>query len=428
MMTAVLPATLLAALPIAPISAPIAVAVLVGFLIGLLIGAALYFAGLRRGEHLGRTETRADLDSIARAAADQSNQTAREAYEQATGRALETLQAAARSAREIERTRLESATAPLHESLRNVTRLASELEQKRARDHGTLTEVAKRLANQVETVVGSARSLREALRGDRQARGRWGEIQLQTLVESAGLQEHCDFAAQTGKNGVRPDLVLRLPGGASLAVDSKVPMDDYLDATEEAANASGRQTELLRSHAGRVRQHAKALSAREYPAALGVGPPFTVMFLPIESLLAEAIRHDPDLLQFAADRRIVLATPHTLLGLLWSIAAMWRNEISAQNVEAMRREGLELEKRLGLFLSRFADVGAQLRKTTSAYNTAVGSAETRLTPHLRKLRELGGSPEETPNDDRLPDPVEIVPRLPRGDDGTDLLPQRALLS
>ena len=264
----------------------------------------------------------------------------------------------------------------------------------------------------MENVQDSSRSLRDALKGDRQARGRWGEIQLENLVESVGLTPHCDFETQTGWNGSRPDLVLRLPNGSFLPVDSKVPLDDYLAATE--MSAVDEQTIALRKHAKAVKAHADALGKRDYPAKVGDGPPFTVMFLPIESLLSEAIRHEPDLLQFAADRRVVLATPHTLLGLLWSVAAMWRNETSTRNAEEMRKAGLELEKRLNIFLGHFADVGSQLAKTTAVYNAAAGSAESRLTPHLRKLRELGGQPEETP-EDKLPKPVELAPRRLFGD-------------
>ena len=123
---------------------------------------------------------------------------------------------------------------------------------------------------------------------------------------------------------------------------------------------------------------------------------------------------------------MVLATPHTLMGLLWSVAAMWRNETSTRNAEEMRNAGLELERRLDTFLGHFADVGSQLHKATAAYNRAVGSSESRLTPQLRKLRELGDRPEETPAD-RLPAPVEIAPRLLRPED-TDIPPDRTLLS
>ena len=388
-----------------------------------LVAATFYFVGIRAGERLGRDQTRADLDAIARAAADQSNQQAREAYDHATGQAVKQLEAAVRSDRELGQEQFAQTAAPIRESLRSVAQLARELENKRAEDHGALHQLTERLSNQLETVKESSRSLRDALKGDRQARGRWGEIQLENLVESVGLTPHCDFETQTGWNGSRPDLVLRLPNGSFLPVDSKVPLDDYLAATE--MSAVDEQNARLGKHAKAVKAHADALGKRDYPAKVGEGPPFTVMFLPIESLLSQAIRHEPDLLQFAADRRVVLATPHTLLGLLWSVAAMWRNETSTRNAEEMRKAGLKLEERLGIFLGHFADVGSQLAKTTAVYNAAAGSAESRLTPHLRKLRELGGQPEETP-DDKLPKPVELAPRRLFGGD-VDVATGRELL-
>ena len=388
-----------------------------------LVAATFYFVGVRAGERVGRDQTRSDLDAIARAAAAESNQQAREAYEHATGQAVERLQAAARTDRELGQAKFAETTVPLQESLAKVEELARELEKKRANDNGTLQELTRSLSAQVETVRDSSRSLREALKGDRQARGRWGEIQLETLIESVGLTPHCDFETQTGRNGSRPDLLLSLPNGAFLPVDSKVPLDDYLTATEMTSPEL--QDAAYAKHANRVKAHADALARRNYPDKLGDGPPFTVMFLPIETLLSEAIRQEPDLLQFAADRRVVLATPHTLLGLLWSVASMWRNETSTRNAEEMRKAGLELERRLGIFLGHFDDVGSQLAKTTAVYNAAAGSAESRLTPHLRKLRELGGQPAETP-EDKLPKPVEVAPRRLFGDD-VDVATGRELL-
>ena len=388
-----------------------------------LVAATFYFVGVRTGERLGRDQTRSDLDQIARAAAAESNEQARAAYEHVTGQAVERLQAATRTDRELGQAKFAETAAPLQESLAKVETLTRELEKKRANDHGALQELTRSLSAQVETVRDSSRSLLDALKGDRQARGRWGEIQLENLIESVGLNPHCDFETQTGRNGSRPDLLLNLPNGAFLPVDSKVPLDDYLTATD--VSSPELQDAAYAKHAQRVKAHADALSRRNYPDKVGDGPPFTVMFLPIESLLSEAIRQEPDLLQFAADRRVVLATPHTLLGLLWSVAAMWRNETSTRNAEDMRKAGLELEKRLEIFLGHFADVGTQLAKTNAVYNAAAGSAESRLTPHLRRLRELGGQPEETPGD-KLPKPVEVAPRRLFADD-VDMVAARELM-
>lgn len=387
-----------------------------------LVAAVALVIGVRSGERLGRRQTRSELEAIARSAADRSNQEAREAYERATGQAVERLQAAARSDRELGQAQFAETAAPLRESLGRVQQLARELEEKRARDHGELAEVAKRLSSQVDSVVGSSQALREALKGDKQARGKWGEIQLQSLVEQVGLMHHCDFQTQTGVSGARPDLVLRLPGGAGLPVDSKCPLSDYLAATE--AGSPEQAAASFAKHAKQVKAYANELAGRDYPGKLGDGPPFTVMFLPIESLLAEAIRCEPDLLQFAANRQVVLATPHTLMGLLWSVGAMWRNETSSRNTEEMRKAGLELERRLQTFLGHFADVGTQLARTNAVYNAAAGSAESRLTPGLRKLRELAGQPEDAPGDN-LPEPVELTPRTLFSED--DVVAKRELV-
>lgn len=391
------------------------------FAVAAALGA--YVAGLRAGERLGRKQTRSDLDAIARAAAAESNQQARDEYGRVTEQAMKQLQDAVRSDRELGQEQFATTTAPIKQSLEKVQRLAQDLKDGHARDHGALQDFTERLSSQMDRVVGSSRSLREALKGDRQARGRWGEIQLESLVESVGLTRYCDFETQTGWNGARPDLVLRLPNGSFLPIDSKVPLDEYLAATESPS--PDEQSAAFGRHAKAVKAHADALGKRDYPAKLVDGPPFTVMFLPIESLLAEAIRHEPRLLQFAADRRVVLATPHTLLGLLWSVAAMWRNETSTRNAEGMRQAGLELEKRLKIFLGHFADVGSQLAKTNAVYNNAAGSAESRLTPHLRKIRALAGRPEDT-RDDNLPKPVEVAPRKIFGND-IDVVAERELL-
>lgn len=393
-------------------------------LITALIGAAAlaavtsYLVGLRSGERRGRDQAQSDLGALARAAAEESHQSALNAFERATGQAVERLNAAAESDRKLGREELARTTAPLRDALRRFRGLAEEARQQGAREAGKVQELARKLSTQMQGFQDGARSLRDALRGDRQARGRWGEVQLQTLVESAGLIEHADFDTQAGENGARPDLVLHLPGGARLPVDAKVPMDAYLAGTEEKDPA--RQQALFGRHAAAVKKHAKALAGRDYPAKLGEGPPLTVLFLPIESLLSEAIRHEPNLLQHAADHRIVLATPHTLLGLLWSVTAMWRRETSTRNAEEMRQAGLVLEQRLERFLAHLAAVGGKLRQTTEAWNGAVGSAETRLFPQLRRLRRLGGRAEEG-RKAALPRPMGLTPRLPR----PDLLPDRA---
>lgn len=390
----------------------------------VLLLAAAYFVGRltgrSEGERRGRTEARRDLEQIARDAAGQSREVARDAYEKATGKAVEQLRDAAAQERKIAAQTFATAAAPLKDSIEEMKRKADRLGEARAADHGSLTQVARELANGVREVQGSARSLRDAMRGDRQARGRWGEMQLENLVRRAGMIEHCDFVRQrrlngSGSGGI-PDLVVQFPGGGRLAVDAKAPLDAYLAATETApedpdgaTDAAERRAERLRAHAKALRGHADALAKRNYAKDLD-GPPFTVLFLPMESLLADAEQAAPGLIHDAWTKKVVLATPTTLLGILWSAAASWRDFTSTQHADALRREALEAGARLEKFLEHFAGVGVGLTKAADAYNAAVASGEQRLLPKLRRLRELEGGDAAGATERSLPEPVETVPR------------------
>lgn len=383
------------------------------FVVGRLTGRS-------EGERRGRTEARRDLEQIARDAAGQSREAARDAYERATGRAVEQLRDAAAQERKIAAQTFATAAAPLKDSIEEMKRKAERLGRERAADHGSLARVAQDLESRVREVQGSARSLRDAMRGDRQARGRWGEMQLENLVRRAGMTEHCDFVRQrrlngSGNGGI-PDLVVQFPGGGRLAVDAKAPLDAYLAAAEAApegpdapADTADRRAERLRAHARALRSQVDALAKRNYPKDLD-GPPFTVLFLPMESLLADAEQAAPGLIHDAWTKKVVLATPTTLLGILWSAAASWRDFTSTQHADALRREALEAGKRLEKFLEHFAGVGAGLTKAADAYNAAVASGEQRLLPKLRRLRELEGGDAAGATERNLPQPVETVPR------------------
>lgn len=379
------------------------------------VGAAAFFIGRSLGERRGRSEARQDLERISRDAAGQSYEAAREACEKAAGQAVERLRGDAEQHGKVAAQSFAAVAAPLKQSLDEVKRKAEELGRERAADRGSMRQLTENLSRQVEEVRGSARSLRDAMRGDRQARGRWGEMQLENLVRAAGMTEHCDFDRQrrlNGNGGNRgiPDLVVRFPGGGSLAVDAKAPLDAYLDATDPNA-APERQAERLRAHARALRGQVDALARRRYPDEMD-GPPFTVLFLPMESLLAEAERCDSGLIRDAWSKRVVIATPTTLLALLWSAAASWRDFHGTRRADELRRQALEAGSRLEKFLEHFAGVGTGLAKATDAYNAAVGSGERRLFPQLQRLRELEGG-EAAGRDSsnrRLPEPVEAAPR------------------
>lgn len=381
------------------------------FVVGRLLGRS-------EGERRGRAEARRDLEQIARDAAGQSGEVARDACEKAAGKAVEQLRDAAAQERKIATQNFATAAAPLKDSIEEMKRKAERLGKERAADHGSLTRVAEALESRVREVQGSARSLRDAMRGDRQARGRWGEMQLENLVRAAGMTERCDFVRQRRLNGSGngnggiPDLVVRFPGGGRLAVDAKAPLDAYLAASEAGPEDPGtaeRRAERLHAHARVLRGHVDALAKRDYPKDLD-GPPFTVLFLPMESLLADAEQAAPGLIHDAWAKKVVLATPTTLLGILWSAAASWRDFTSTQHADALRREALEAGSRLEKFLEHFSGVGVGLTKAADAYNAAVASGEQRLLPKLRRLRELEGGDTAGAVERPTPKPVETVPR------------------
>lgn len=389
--------------------------ILLPVLLVAAVGAAAFFIGRSLGERRGRSEARQDLERISRDAAGQSYEAAREACEKAAGQAVERLRGDAEQHGKAAAQSFAAVAAPLKQSLDEVKRKAEELGRERAADRGSMRQLTENLSRQVEEVQGSARSLRDAMRGDRQARGRWGEMQLENLIRAAGMTEHCDFDRQrrlNGNGGNRgiPDLVVRFPGGGSLAVDAKAPLDAYLDATDPNATPE-RQAERLRAHARALRGQVDALARRRYPDEMD-GPPFTVLFLPMESLLAEAERCDSGLIRDAWSKRVVIATPTTLLALLWSAAASWRDFHGTRRADELRRQALEAGSRLEKFLEHFAGVGTGLAKATDAYNAAVGSGERRLFPQLQRLRELEGGEAagRDPSNRRLPEPVEAVPR------------------
>lgn len=380
-------------------------------LVLVAIGAAAFSVGRSLGERRGRLEARQDLERISRDAAGQSYEAAREACEKAAGQAVERLRGDAEQHGKAAAQSFAAVAAPLKQSLDEMKRKAEELGKERAADQGSMRQVATNLAHQVQEVQGSARSLRDAMRGDRQARGHWGEMQLENLIRIAGMREHCDFDRQKRTahgNGI-PDLSIHLPNEQHLAVDAKAPMDHYLAATEPGT-APEAQAGHLREHARALRQQVNDLAKRRYHEKMD-GPPFTVMFLPVESLLAEAERQDPGLIRHALEKGVVPATPTTLLGILWSAAATWRDYNGRRNADAIRHEAVEVGARLEVFLEHLAKVGQNLERTTKSYNDAVGSSESRLIPQLRRLRDLDAAGSENAESTRkMPAPVDTVPR------------------
>jgi DNA recombination protein RmuC len=295
---------------------------------------------------------------------------------------------------ELAGTRLDGTVTPLRDTLTRMNEQVVELDRARAQSYGALRQ-------QVELLSARTGNLANALRSS-DVRGRWGEAQLRNVVERAGMLEHCDFAAQvTTRDGdgglLRPDIVVRVPGGKSVVVDAKVPLSAYLDAFEAADEAA--RSELLARHGRQVRDHMLKLAAKAYQRQFSPTPDFVVMFVPDETLLRAAHEHDPRLSEDAWERGVILASPSTLMALLRTVAAIWQQETVAESARAIHELGGELHRRLGTFSSHLAKTGRALNSAVGSYNEAVGSFESRVLVQARKLEQHGvsgelGSPEQ----------------------------------
>lgn len=234
-------------------------------------------------------------------------------------------------------------------------------------------------------------------------RGRWGELHLRRTVELAGLVDRCDFAEQVRLEGgaLRPDLVVNLVGGRRIVVDAKVPLDAYLDATS-TEDPAARDAHLVR-HARQVRTHVDALSSKAYWRALPETPEFVVLFVPAESFLAAALETDPSLLEHAAGRRVVLASPTTLIALLRTVAHGWSHEALAEQARDIHLLGRDLHTRLATLSTHLDRVGRSLNGAVGHYNQAMGSLESRVLVSARRFSELSVTDDELP----APRPVTL---------------------
>lgn len=306
--------------------------------------------------------------------------------------------------------------APVREYLTRVEMKIGDLEKARVSAYAQLSEQVKFLSSSQAELHKETANLVKALRSPH-TRGRWGEIQLRRVVEMAGMIERCDFLEQQTleSSGVRqrPDLIIQLPNGRSIVVDSKVPLSAYLDATE-AADDSMRQAKL-REHAAQVRTHIRSLSQKNYWAQLQCAPEFAVAFLPGEPFFGAALEHDPELIEFGVEQGVILATPTTLVALLKAVAYGWRQQEVARNAQEISKLGSEIYERLARFATNFAKVGANLGKAVDSYNESVGTLESRVLSSARKIKEKGASSAAEISE------VAPVERVPRGIHAPELL-------
>ncbi len=276
---------------------------------------------------------------------------------------------------------------PLKQQLETYQKRLQQAESAQASTLGEVKKQLETLAQSNQTLAQETQQFRVVLKSS-QARGRWGEETLRRVVEAAGMSAHCDFTEQTQSDDKKPDLIVRLPGDRFIIVDAKVPDLDFLSALE-AADATKR-AESLAAHAAKLKATIKALADRDYPSQFPNALDYVVLFLPAESLFSAALEGDRDLIVWAAQKRILLATPASLIALLRSVSVSWQQHAQTENAQKIAEAAQELFARVVKFTEHFEKIRAGLERANSAFNDAAASFQTRVRPAGERLVELGG--------------------------------------
>ena len=298
---------------------------------------------------------------------------------------------------------------PVRQSLDKVDAKIQQVEKERVGAYESLSQQVRSLLETQVRLHEVTGNLVQAL-GTPRIRGRWGEIQLKRVAELAGMLDRCDFYEQQQVNAeggaLRPDLLVRLPGGRNIIVDAKAPLSAYLEAMGEADETLRRGK--LAQHARLIRDHIAALSRKAYWEQFDPSPEFVILFLPNETFFSAALQEDPGLIELGVEQRVILATPTTLITLLKAVSFGWRQERLAENAKQIADLGKDLYKRLGDMTGHLADVGSRLGKAVESYNRAAGSLESRVMVTARKFRDLQVGTEQAELE--AVGPVEAIPR------------------
>jgi DNA recombination protein RmuC len=398
--------------------------VLVLFTLGVAVAAVFALAViLFRQQRLvaDRARLQAELDA-ARRAADQQTAALADAQAQLRHSFASLSRDALRENRQDFLQNAETLLKPVRDTLDRVQSQLVAVDKEREGSFRAVTAQLGSLAQLQDQLRKATDGLSQSLRSPN-VRGKWGEIQLKRIVELAGMLEQCDFIEKesvVSDGGARqtPDLVVKLPGNTSIVIDSKVPIDAYLEAVN--ARDDGSRAAALLAHARQVREHVRSLGSKEYWKQFQPAPEFVVMFLPLEPLLSSAFEHDGALLEQAASLRVIPATPMTLLALLKAVAYGWKQQQLARNAEEIQQLGRDLYDRLATMVGHLESVGMNIKQAADSYDRFIGSLEQKVLPGARRFKELGVS---STKDLEIPETINLSIRRVRKEELTGVAPE-----
>jgi DNA recombination protein RmuC len=398
----------------------IIVVTLITAVAGLVIGAVLGWTAARQAHQGAESRLREAFQALSADALKTNN----EAFLDLAETRLTAARAAASADIDARKTAIEHLLEPMAKTLEQVDREIKESERRRVQTGAELIQKIISLDTTGKDLHSQTSRLVDALKRPG-VRGRWGELQLKRVIELSGMVEHCDFVEQqtlTARDGVddrrmRPDVIVRLPGGKRVVIDAKAPLDAYLKALD-APDEATRQT-LLADHAKQVRVHLTQLAGKGYAAHVQPGPDFVVMFLPGEMFFSAALEQDPSLIEFGVEQRVVPASPTTLIALLRAVAYGWQQQANTENAQKISELGRNLYDSIAKLAEHFDAVGGKLQASLEAYNRAVGSLEGNVLIKARRFKDL-----QVANGDEIPQltPIDKAPRMLQAPELIDGLP------
>lgn len=374
------------------------IALLLGLLLGVALGAGFGLLAARSRAQAARAVLSSELASARATEVALREQVAALQEQQRDILDRQRTEQQAQSERERAESRVLQALTPVQESLRTMQHKVTELEAQRSLQHGELSEQLRSATESEERLRRTAESLASALKSN-STRGVWGETQLRNVVEAAGLIERVDFELQSSISSDaglgRPDMVVHLPGGKSIAVDAKVPFNSYLEASQIPATATGeegaRRAQLITAHVRALRAHIDALAAKTYWAGLDASPELVIAFIPSESLVSSALEADPSIMDYAFGKRVALASPVTLWSVLKTVAFSWQQDVLTADAKQLFDLSRELYARLSKLSEHVEKLGRSIERSVKDYNSFVGSLERQVLPSARKLVSLDES-------------------------------------